>query len=275
MELKEIELKMSEMSDLLGVSAQGIRLYEKNGALQSFKNENNGYRYYYFEDIAPAVQMRSMRKMGVPMADCVSDRSGQKLSEMKGSLAACQRQLEANIRYETALLTVISRTAAAAEWALTHLYEFGECTRPAMYHLLCEKDGKVLPDRAGRELIRNWSEHFPFVHYCPIVPAEGLGAQTVSQIGFGLFEVDEEFAPDLESARVRYLPEETCIGGVISASRATRDYFSVIEPGLQYMEETGYELAGDMYTLLLAAGIQTDGDVCDYYYVWYPCKKRA
>ena len=37
MGIKEIELRMNEMCDLLGISPQGIRLYEKHDAIHSFK----------------------------------------------------------------------------------------------------------------------------------------------------------------------------------------------------------------------------------------------
>lgn len=273
MELKEIELKMNEMCDLLGISAQGIRLYEKHGVLHSFKYEGNGYRYYYFEDIAPAIQVRNLRKFGMPLAECSTGHSGQKIEELEDSLTVCRQKLEENICYEQALLKAIDEMAKAAKWAVSHLHEFKECMRPAMYYLLCEKDNGLLNDRASRKLIRSWSEQFPFVHFCPQAPVKDMGEGIVSKIGFCLFEKDEGFAPEQKHEQVSYIPEELCIGGTIRVGSKAEDYFSIIEPGLRYMEQEGYEITGDIYSVLVAADIQMDNDVFDYYYIWYPCKK--
>lgn len=245
------------------------------GVLHSFKYEGNGYRYYYFEDIAPAIQVRNLRKFGIPLAECSPGDSGQKIEELTDSLAACRQKLEENIRYEQALLKVIDEMAETAKWAAAHLHEFGECMRPAMYYLMCEKDRGLLKDRASRKLIRSWSEQLPFVHFCPQALAADVGEGMVSKLGFCLFEKDEEFAPERKAPQVIHMPEELCIGGVIRVGSRAEDYFSIIEPGLKYMEKEGYELAGDIYSVLVAADIQRDNDVFDYYYIWYPCKKNV
>lgn len=207
MELREIELKMSEMCDLLGVSAQGIRMYEKHGAIHSFKLEENGYRYYYFEDIGPAVQMRSMRKFGIPLSECSKACTGQSLTELEGSLKDCRKRLEENIRYEQAMLKKIDQMTEAAAWSVEHVHEF------------------------------------------------------------------KEFAPELEREEIKYLPKESCIGGVIRVGTQAEDYFSIIKPGLDYMQKEGYELTGDIYSVLVAAKIEQGEELSDYYYIWYPCRK--
>lgn len=42
---------INEVAQRLGISAAAIRLYEKKGLFSSKKDEKNGYRYYYEEDI--------------------------------------------------------------------------------------------------------------------------------------------------------------------------------------------------------------------------------
>lgn len=272
--MKEIQLKMNEMCDLLGLSPQAIRLYEKYEAIHSFKYERNGYRYYYFEDIGPAIQVRSFRKLGLPLADAARLCKASKPEEVTQSLANYQEALKWNIRYQQALLTKCEEMEKAVSWAVSNLHQFKECIRPSMYHLLCEKDGEILKGRAERKLIRTWSDQFPFVHYCPLVEAENLNKESVCKVAFCVFEKDSEFVSPLDSPYVNYYPEAKCIGGVVSVNQNTLDYYSVLEAGLDYLKQNDYELTGDILSMLLAAGIKNGENICDYHYVWYPCCKK-
>lgn len=272
--MKEIELKMNEMCDLLGISPQAIRLYEKYEAIHSFKYEGNGYRYYYFEDIGPAIQVRCFRKLGLPLADASRLCKASKPEEVTKSLAAYQEELKWNIRYQQALLEKCEEMEKAVDWAVCNLHQFKKCKRPAMYHLLCEKDGEILKGRAERKLIRSWSDQFPFVHYCPLVEAENISKESVCKVGFCVFEKDREFVSPLDSPNVCYYPETECIGGVVSVDQNTLDYYSVLESGLNYLKQNGYKLTGDILSVMLAAGIKINDHICDYHYVWYPYNKK-
>lgn len=53
----------------------------------------------------------------------------------------------------------------------------------------------------------------------------------------------------------------------------TTDYYSVIEKGLNAVKESGYQIVGDVYSLLLASGIKRNGINVDYYYIWYEYKE--
>lgn len=274
MGIKEIELRMNEMCDLLGISPQGIRLYEKHDAIHSFKYEGNGYRYYYFEDIAPAIQLRCMRKMGVPLAECSQGRSGRTLDEMEISLSACRSRIEENIRYEQALLERTQVLAQSIANAAAYVGEFGSCVRPALYYLSCERDGAIPTDADSRRLIQDWSAHLPFVRFCPAMRSQGLSEESAAQLGFCCHETDLAFAPEVNHPQVRFMPEQPCIGGVVHISRQTTDYYSVIEPGLAYLRKNGLELAGDILTEFIAAGVRKGDDVFDYYFAWYPFRSR-
>lgn len=272
--MKEIELKMNEMCDLLGISPQAIRLYEKYEAIHSFKYEGNGYRYYYFEDIGPAIQVRSFRKLGLPLADAARLCKASKPEEVTKSLAAYQEELKWNIRYQQALLEKCEEMEKAVDWAVCNLHQFKKCKRPPMYHLLCEKDGEILKGRAERTLIRSWSDQIPFVHYCPLIEAENISKESVCKVAFCVFEKDREFVSSLDAPYVRYFPETDCIGGVVSVDQNTLDYYSVLASGLDYLKQNGYELTGDILSVMLAAGIKIDDNICDYHYVWYPYRKK-
>ena len=263
-------MKMQEMCDLLGVSAQVIRLYEKYGAIHSFKLEENGYRYYYFEDVGPAIYTRTLRKMGVPLPEAARLVNGTTLEQLKQVMDENAAEVERTIRREQAILEHCRQMKQVAAYCETHLHQYGKCTRPPLWFLPCEQEGKLRQDKAGRALLRRWSECYPFVRYCPMTPKEGLGPQTVSRIGLCVFDEDREFVDGVEDSLVERLAPIKCVGGVTCVSDETTDYYSVVSRGLDYMREHGVSLTGDIYSVLLAAGIKRQDRVYDYHYVWYP-----
>lgn len=261
--MKEIEMKMNEMCTLLDLSAQGVRLYEKYGLIHAYVH-TNGYRYYYFEDLAHAVYARSLKKAGFTLEEC---ETGHSLSSdsFGRAMKESQERIRENIAYQQALLEKTEEMQRITELALKEKNMFYEGIRPAMYFLDCEENGHILNEKKDRELIRNWSSHFPFVSFCPYIAMDDLSADTVAKIGYACHE-NEKIRPDLSGKHVRYLPETRCICGFVSVSKTATDYYSVVEPGLKYMKEHGYELKGDIYTEMVAADI----DVQALYFAYFP-----
>lgn len=58
-----------EAAELLGISADAIRLYEKNGLVEPIRNESNGYRYYEGAQIQRIMGISLYRKLDVSIAE--------------------------------------------------------------------------------------------------------------------------------------------------------------------------------------------------------------
>ena len=61
-EIKQREYLIGDMSEIVGVSRDTLRFYEKKGIIKSRKKEN-GYRYYLEEDILRLMFIVYRRKM--------------------------------------------------------------------------------------------------------------------------------------------------------------------------------------------------------------------
>lgn len=58
-----------EVAELLGISTDAIRLYEKSGLVTPLRNERNGYRYYNGEQIQQIMGISLYRKLNVGIAE--------------------------------------------------------------------------------------------------------------------------------------------------------------------------------------------------------------
>jgi DNA-binding transcriptional MerR regulator len=59
-----MKLKISELANLLNVSTNTIRRYEKMGYITSIRSENSNYRYFSEEDLSTIIHVRLLRKYG-------------------------------------------------------------------------------------------------------------------------------------------------------------------------------------------------------------------
>ena len=61
--------KIGEVANILGVSADTIRYYEKNGIVYSHKDAANGYRYFTSADIYALLDVLFYRSMDIPVEE--------------------------------------------------------------------------------------------------------------------------------------------------------------------------------------------------------------
>ena len=62
-------MKINEVEALAGITKKNIRFYEDQGLLSPRRNADNGYRDYSHEDVQILLQIKLLRKLGVPIEE--------------------------------------------------------------------------------------------------------------------------------------------------------------------------------------------------------------
>lgn len=87
-----------DVAALLGISADAIRLYEKEGLVLPLRDPNNGYRYYEFAQIHRILGNSLYRQLGVGIAEireCLRGRSFDELCvHFDGMIEHNERKIE-------------------------------------------------------------------------------------------------------------------------------------------------------------------------------------
>lgn len=87
-----------DVAALLGISADAIRLYEKEGLVEPERNPQNGYRYYGFDQIHKIMGISMYRQLDVGIAEIreiLSDQSFEGISErFSGFIDDTQKEIE-------------------------------------------------------------------------------------------------------------------------------------------------------------------------------------
>ncbi len=70
-------MKIKEVEDLIGITKANIRFYEKEGLLNPGRNEENNYREYTEEDVRSLERIKTLRLLGITIAEIKQMNDGQ------------------------------------------------------------------------------------------------------------------------------------------------------------------------------------------------------
>ena len=62
-------MKINEVEALVGITRKNIRFYESEGLLAPRRNSENGYRDYGEDEVRVLLQIKLLRKLGVPLEE--------------------------------------------------------------------------------------------------------------------------------------------------------------------------------------------------------------
>ena len=102
--------KIGEVANILGVSADTIRYYEKAGIVYSKKDPSNGYRYFTPADIYALLDVLFYRSMDIPVEEVRNIMNFYQHRDVKKLLEQKQEQVQAKIREQQVLLERIRAT---------------------------------------------------------------------------------------------------------------------------------------------------------------------
>lgn len=102
--------KIGEVANILGVSSDTIRYYEKAGIVYSKKDSSNGYRYFTPADIYALLDVLFYRSMDIPVEEVRNIMNFYQHRDVKKLLEQKQEQVQAKIREQQVLLERIRAT---------------------------------------------------------------------------------------------------------------------------------------------------------------------
>lgn len=75
-EIEVRDVKINEVETLVGITRKNIRFYEAEGLLAPRRNSENGYRDYGEAEVSVLLQIKLLRKLGVPLEEIRRMQSG-------------------------------------------------------------------------------------------------------------------------------------------------------------------------------------------------------
>lgn len=161
--------RIGEYARFMGVSADLLKHYEKQGLIQS-QTAENGYRYYHFLQSTPLLACMSLRNYGFSLHEMQTLLNGASYGDVQAQLDRKIDQMQARLRFEERVVAEHRRISA---WM--------EMMRNQTLHVTCEQEETVLflPHSKGldfihdariAELLESWIAAMPMVKSCRLFP---------------------------------------------------------------------------------------------------------
>lgn len=146
-----------QMSKLLGITSQMIRIYEKQGLVEAERDQSN-YRFFGHESFIKLLKCRRMVSFGFSMKQITRMSKGVTYQEMQGMLKSRADQLEDEIRY---LVQKRNSITPVFNFMKAIHQKHGSCELlmvPATYCFPVMKGDQLLVDAAHQNLLESWNK---------------------------------------------------------------------------------------------------------------------
>lgn len=260
----------------MGLSDEGIRLYERYQLIHPEKDEQNKYRAFDIMDVTMLLYSMVYRESGFSLKEAQQLANHCSLEEVATAYQNRVQERKAELRREFLRLERVEEIAKEIEQAKN---ELGVCRiemRPALYRLEFMDRGCMEGDAAKQKSSNYWMKNLlPFAmlstrYYQHTLsnPRELIEAVT----GFGIYA---KYAKELgveEDENVRYYPPIRAVHTILSGNNEmlNPDYTQA----LRFIEENGLKINGDPIGFGIA-NLHFGGMFERYYHIWIPIEEQA
>ena len=158
-----MKYKIGTVAKLLGVSAEALRLYERNGILVSERGEGeNGYRYYSRLDITALLRARTYHQYGFSMRETESLINTDDVEYARQEYQKRADELEKEILHKQQILRYLRQISSLLEELSSELWTIRPGIRPGLYRLEFMKGEDLILTREQMDLFPHWVGLAPF-----------------------------------------------------------------------------------------------------------------
>lgn len=258
-----------EVADLIGISTDAIRLYEKEGLVSPLRDPGNGYRYYGPDEIQHIMGIHLYRQLDVSIPEIRNIYSVSSLTDISNHFTSFINQTEQEIHK---LQNKLEKLVFMKEHLETIQKGHGTCSiqeLPNLYMLFQQDFSKTLYENMKDVLT---SPIFSFGNFCYTLRTNETGTYSPHALEFAIREPMMKVCPLHEmTSSIKKIPACSCIYTVITAPDLngvewdlSRIYRFAKEHNLAYSSE-GY--AFYVYSLI------KEDMITDYYEIYLPIIK--
>ena len=161
--------KIGEFANMMGVTADTIRFYEKMGIIKSVKDKNNNYRYFHDLDARNLLWSRWYRGIGISLPDVAKIMNSYSLDEIIETLRQREEELINEIKKNQQLLAKIDEICKRKD-DIDSLKD--NCiieNSPAFYRLKQTTNNSLIPNNAKDSIINEWISMVPFTYFSVVI----------------------------------------------------------------------------------------------------------
>ena len=262
------------VAKLMGLSDEGVRIYERYGLVYPEKKGDGGFRAFDIMDIVMLLYARVYRECGFSLKEVQQLANDSELKHVADAYRDSITHLRRKVEWEQKRLERIEELLTEIETAIT---TEGQCTldtMPGLYRVEFFRDHMLDITLAMGRKAGEWMERYvPFTMLSTrfekdvlSLPREDIPASS----GLGICEKYAAFLGIQPSREVTYHPPVRAVHTILRANN------QVLNPDmsgcLSFIRTHGLEIAGDAISFgIVNLHFQTDFD--RYFHLWIPVKE--
>lgn len=266
----EKQYTIHEVAALLGISADAIRLYEKEELVHPTRNPDNGYRYYNFEQMQQVMAISLYRQLGIGI---------QKIRQImqQGALPSVAEQfdqvIEENEKEILALRTRVEKMRYMRQH-LTHLMEGLDTASVAELqdcYILYHQDVPKLQYHSMKQIMT--SEIFSFGNLCRGIVQGADGLYSSRSLEFIVRSSMIDLTPWKESSENLPLRKSCpCIYMVVKTTDAANEKWD-LRKMWELAEKQGLQCSREGYAFYVFS-LQNGQEIENYFEIYLPIVQK-
>ncbi|MBQ8278217.1 MAG: MerR family transcriptional regulator [Roseburia sp.] len=255
-----------EVADLIGISTDAIRLYEKENLIAPQRDPQNGYRYYEASDIQRIMGIHLYRQLDASIPEIRNLYTTTSLPEIAASFSSFINQTENEIERLQVKLEKIRFMKQHIERLNSGLDTCSIQELPALYMLYQQDFSKTLYENMKDVLT---SPVFSFGNFCYTLRTNDTGTYSPHALEFAIREPMMKVCPwSAKADSFKKLEGRRCIYSVITAPD-----LNGVEWDLRriyaYAKEHSLSCASEGYAFYIYS-LHNESGVTDFYEVYLP-----
>lgn len=235
--------KIGEVSQLLGITPETIRYYEKEGIIMPNKDQMNGYRYYTIQNINELLDVIFYRRIDVPIQDIRNIINKGDFDDMCNLIQLKSIEMTAKIEKQKIMLKKLNIIQQSINDVKESLYQYSVRAFDTCFILMKDYDG-IMKAEEGISLFA--VEHFEFATYMELF--EIRNEEPFKKCTYMV--MDKSIAEDMgildELKGKEFIEYPKCIYTTIAVKQYTVQIEEIL-PVLNWMKHSEYEMIGNIY----------------------------
>ena len=244
---------IGKFSEILGVTVDTLRLYEKRGIIKPIKDKKNNYRYFDDLDARKVLMSRWYKSLRIQLNDVADLVQNSTLANITQKIEKTRLDLEEKIMMDILLLKKISEIQKEILEINSNLYCFKIKYLPGIYRLKHTCFNMLLEPPPTE--VTKWVNSFPFTFRCIRIEKDSFLEKPSLNYTWGLavFENDLRFLNLEIKDTTEYIDPQPYLSTVLIVNASDKRFSKPsLQFALDYLKESGYCLAGDIIGKLIA-----------------------
>lgn len=255
-----------EVAELIGISTDAIRLYEKEGLVFPLRDPNNGYRYYGSDEIQTIMGIHLYRQLDISIPEIRNLASSASLSEITVQFSAFIAQTELQIQSLQNRLEKLRFMKKHLETIQNGLNTCSIETLPSLYVLYQQNFNKTLYENMKEVLT---SPVFSFGNFCYTLRTNHTGTYSPHALEFTIREPMMKVSPwSNKSDSFKKVTACKCIHSVITAPNLNGVEWD-LNPIFHYAKKNNLTCQPEGYAFYVYS-LVVENIITDFYEIYLP-----